>query len=163
MTAAPLFLIGIMLVIQCIFFELTWVVSIVLRNAGVVDVAWALGFTLSTIVYACLTHHSDVRHWTIGLMVAIWSLRLAWHLGVRFIRTYPKEDPRYAAMKESLSGNVQVRMLFIFLWQAAVLTLLTAPIAITLSDPQKGLGVFQFLAMVYGCCPYLVRLLPITN
>ncbi len=116
----------------------------------VVDLAWALGFALSTLLYACLTRHSDVRHWTIGLMVAIWSLRLAWHLGVRFVRTYPKEDPRYAAIKESMTGNVQAKMLLVFLWQAAVLTLLTAPIAITLCDRQTDLGVLQFLAIGFG-------------
>jgi steroid 5-alpha reductase family enzyme len=70
---------------------------------AVVDVAWGAGFVLvaltSAVVGTVLDDGSPWRRWVVTAMVAVWGLRLAWHVRSRAIGEHQgKEDPRYAEM-----------------------------------------------------------------
>ncbi len=138
---ADLLVIGLMMFI-------VWIVAIGIKNGGIVDVAWALGFTVSAALYAVLGHAGNGRQWAIILMVVLWSLRLAWHLGVRFKRWYPEEDPRYTALREKMGSFADEKMLLVFLWQGAILVLMTAPMAVAVADSQSEFTHLQFLAII---------------
>ena len=63
---------------------------------NVVDVAWGLGFVAVAAVAASLGHGDPTRRWLLLALVAIWGLRLSWHIQRK--TTGKGEDPRYAAM-----------------------------------------------------------------
>ena len=74
-----------------------------LDKAAVVDVAWGAGFVLvalaAAIVGTALDEGTGWRRWLVFAMVAVWGLRLAWHIRGRAVGEHEgKEDPRYAEM-----------------------------------------------------------------
>jgi steroid 5-alpha reductase family enzyme len=74
-----------------------------LGKVAVVDIAWGAGFVLVALVSALVATSRDAgspwRTWLVTVMVAVWGLRLAWHVRSRAIGDHQgKEDPRYAEM-----------------------------------------------------------------
>ena len=135
------------LAVILIYMSLTWLLSRAINNSGIVDVAWASGFSILSIYYLLATQHiNNLPKWVLAGMVSIWSLRLSWHLTSRFLHWFPEEDARYADLKKKLGKNVNTKMYFIFLWQGAVLCFLTAPLAVAALSSHKELGLIQFLA-----------------
>jgi steroid 5-alpha reductase family enzyme len=146
--SGALLLICVALVALSLMMISVWVASRAIHNYGLVDVAWALGFTLAAALYAYVGRISNGRQWAIILMMALWSLRLAWHLGVRFKHWYPSEDPRYTALKKKMGSFADAKMLLVFIWQAAILTFMTTPIAVAVTDSRSQFGPLQFLAII---------------
>ncbi len=61
-----------------------WLVSVRLRNAGIVDVFWGTSFVLSAVYYFGHTPTGDpLRKLLVLTCVCIWGLRLSIHLGWR--------------------------------------------------------------------------------
>ncbi len=89
------------------------VTALVSRRVGrvaVVDVVWGLGFVLVAVVSAVLG--DEPVRWVLLVMVAVWGLRLAWHIGKRQLGN-PHEDPRYAAMLKGQGFGTAVRRVFV--------------------------------------------------
>ncbi len=76
----------------------TWVISLPLRNASIVDSVWSLLFVAAAFTYAATTEApGGGRRWLILVLVTVWGLRLA---GYITIRNHGKgEDKRYQAMR----------------------------------------------------------------
>jgi steroid 5-alpha reductase family enzyme len=74
-----------------------------LGRVSVVDTAWGLGFVLVAAVAAVVGHGSEPRRILLLAIVALWGLRLSWHMHRR--NSGKGEDPRYAAMLEGLPGD----------------------------------------------------------
>ena len=57
---------------------LLWVVSLLLRNASIVDIFWGVGFVLSAWVYFAFTPQGFLpRKLLLASLVTIWGLRLS--------------------------------------------------------------------------------------
>ena len=72
-------------------------------RVSVVDTTWGLGFVLVASVAAVVGDGAGWRRLALLVIVAVWGLRLAWHLHQR--NSGKGEDPRYAAMLEKEQGN----------------------------------------------------------
>jgi steroid 5-alpha reductase family enzyme len=78
---------------------------------NVVDVAWGVGFVAIAAVAATLGHGDETRRWLLLALVAIWGLRLSWHIQRK---TAGKgEDPRYAALLRDARPLQVVRKVFL--------------------------------------------------
>jgi steroid 5-alpha reductase family enzyme len=78
---------------------------------NVVDVAWGVGFVAVATVAATLGHGDATRRWLLLALVAIWGLRLSWHIQHK---TMGKgEDPRYAAMLRDATTARVIRKVFV--------------------------------------------------
>lgn len=71
-------------------------VSRVLGRYSVVDVAWGLAFVAIAVVNGLLGDGTPWRRGVLVALVALWGLRLAWHIGRR--QSGHGEDPRYEAL-----------------------------------------------------------------
>lgn len=106
---------------------LTWLLSLALRDAGVADVAWGLGFVAVT---WCARALSDAPWTPVGVLslglVTCWGLRLALHV---FLRGRGQgEDRRYARWREEAGRSWWWRSYFtVFLLQAALLAVIAMP------------------------------------
>ena len=96
------------------------VTALVSRRVGrvsVVDVAWGLALTLVGVVLA--VRSPDGHSWLLVALVAVWGLRLSWHIWRR--SRGHGEDPRYAAMIGDGGWGTALRKVFGVQWLAVAL------------------------------------------
>jgi len=123
----PVTLWFVALPLACILMLATWLISIKIRNAGIVDIAWSGGFTLIAVLYFFAGTGWTPRKALITVMVSLWSLRLAIHLYRRVLGHHPKEDARYADFRKKWGVTFDSKMFGFFQIQAALLWVLTLP------------------------------------
>jgi steroid 5-alpha reductase family enzyme len=78
---------------------------------NVVDVAWGAGFVAVAAAGAALGHGDPPRRWLLLALVAIWGLRLSWHIQRKTAGN--KEDPRYEALLRDATPAQVVRKVFV--------------------------------------------------
>src|SRR5215208_6515252 len=107
---------------------LVWLLSLVLKNASIVDIFWGIGFlVISWLAFAFTPQGYLWRKQLIVAFITIWSLRLAIHIGAR--NWGKPEDFRYAKWrKESGTSWWWVSFFKVFLPQGALMWILSIPI-----------------------------------
>lgn len=114
-----------------------------------VDVVWGLGFVLTAAVTAVLADGPVWRRVLVTTLVAVWGLRLAWHIHRRN-RGKP-EDRRYQALLAKAPGNPNRYALYsVYLLQAAVMWVVSLPVQYA----QYGDG--PWVLVVIGVALWLV-------
>ncbi len=109
-----------------VFFQLFFLYAWNKKRNDVADLAWGLGFVLLALLAAVLVPSS--RSVLILILVSIWGIRLAYHIGSRFLRS-PEEDGRYQDMRQGWKGNPAFNSwLRVFMLQGAILVFVAAPI-----------------------------------
>jgi steroid 5-alpha reductase family enzyme len=110
-----------------------WLVSVRLRDAGIADVFWGLGFAMLAVFYALSFDGSAARTALVTTLASIWGGRLALHI-LRRSRGKP-EDPRYAAWRKAAGESFWWRSYFtVFLLQGFLMWIIAAPLAIAESS-----------------------------
>jgi steroid 5-alpha reductase family enzyme len=107
---------------------LLWAISLRLKNASIIDIAWGLSFVLMIWVAFALTPQGYLpRKDLVCALVTIWGLRLSLHIGVR--NWGKPEDFRYAAWREEHGANWWwVSFFQVFLLQGCLIWILSAPL-----------------------------------
>jgi steroid 5-alpha reductase family enzyme len=109
------------------YMTLVWLLSLVLRNAGIVDSFWGPGFA---VLAACAPLLAGARTWRDLLvlgMVAIWAARLAAHVTAR--NWGKDEDWRYRKWRDEAGAAFWWQSYFkVFALQGILLVLVAAPI-----------------------------------
>jgi steroid 5-alpha reductase family enzyme len=138
-------------------FLAVWAIAVRIRNAGIVDIAWAGGFSVIAVLYAALGPGWAPRRALIALMTVAWSLRLAGYLYRRVMGEHPKEDGRYVELRRRWAGtNVDLRFLVFFQVQALLDLALSTPMLLASINPTprfhplEWTGAGLWLAAVAG-------------
>ncbi len=129
----------------------TWIASVVRRDASLVDRVWGLGFVVLALTYALLGEGATLRTWLIVALVAVWGLRLSIYLTWR--NWGEGEDKRYQSMRRRASGSFALKSLVtVFGLQGLLAWLISLPLlaAATAGSPSgltwlDGLGVAVWL------------------
>jgi steroid 5-alpha reductase family enzyme len=117
---------GLTLAVAVVAMALTALVARRVGRVSVVDVTW--GLALTAVAVGCALVAGDWRSWLLVALVAVWGVRLSWHV---FARARGRgEDPRY---RELLGGTLdQVGMgtavRRVFLGQTAAVWLVALPL-----------------------------------
>ena len=112
----------------------TWVVSIVRRDASLVDRVWGLAFVVAAWAYAVTAGVWTARTWLVLVLVTVWGVRLTVYVTWR--NWGEGEDKRYVRMRErNPSGFVARSLATIFLLQGVLAWLVSLPLlAATAAD-----------------------------
>ena len=102
-----------------------WLVAQRTRNAGIVDVGWALTFAVVAGLYAARATAPVAAWLPIALAVGVWSLRLGGYLVVRGAATGPEEG-RYADLRARWQSHAARRFFVFFQAQAALTAVLSS-------------------------------------
>jgi len=106
-----------------------WIVYLFQRNAGIVDLGWALSFLVATWAYFFLGHGDLPKMMIVTGMVTLWAIRLLTHLYKRYDAS--KEDPRYSRMRQRWGGDPsELLFLMMFIFQGVLVVLISTPIFI---------------------------------
>jgi steroid 5-alpha reductase family enzyme len=132
---------------------LLWLFSLLIKNASIVDIFWGIGFVIVAWLDYAISPFMSSTKWLLLILVTIWGLRLALHIG---IRNWGKpEDFRYAKWREENGKSWPWISFFkVFLLQGILMWIIAAPIiSIRVTDgipPLSSLAVFGALAWAYG-------------
>ena len=127
--------------------SILWVIYYFKKNAGIVDIGWALGFVLSVWAYLFIGEGYRPKKWLITLMVTAWGIRLAWHLYQRFMLS--GEDPRYQEIRKSWgTQNTDFKFFVMFIFQGVLVVLLSLPFIIIAGDSEPGFYAVELLGLL---------------
>jgi len=116
-----------------------WVVSLVRRDASIVDVFWGVGFVLVAAVAFALGDGHPERKLLVAGATAVWGLRLAGHLAWR--NHGAGEDPRYRRMRERHGARFPlVSLATVFGLQGVLMWLVSLPVQVAQAVPGPPLG-----------------------
>jgi|SoiMethySBSTD1v2_1073268.scaffolds.fasta_scaffold88074_5 steroid 5-alpha reductase family enzyme len=135
-----------------------WQVQLTTGNTGWIDVFWTFGLGAVAII-ASLVPISDgpwphARQIMVAILVAVWSLRLGWHILMR-TRTVG-DDPRYRQLITQWGTDAARQMFWQLQKQAAVSLVLAISIVLAAQNPHPGLrtqdvlGLATLIAAIVG-------------
>jgi len=111
-----------------------WGVQWRTRNAGFVDVCWALGVGVLGVGFALAATDGDaVRRALIAACAGLWGLRLGGYLLARVASE--AEDGRYRALREQWGRRTQPYLFIFFQVQALWAVIFAAPMLIAARNP----------------------------
>ncbi len=114
------------------------------RNAGVVDVVWSLGVAAAAAFIAASGSGGIVPRVLVGVLGAVWGLRLGTHLWQR--TSVEPEDGRYAQLRQAI-GNTPWKWFMFFQFQALLIVLFAMPFLAVAANPQNRFGIACFAAV----------------
>lgn len=136
------------LAIASLLMVLVWLVSVKIKNAGIVDIAWSAGFTPMVWIYFWLAPGDPSRKLIITAMVTGWSLRLGLHLYQRVMGHHPTEDSRYAQFREKWGPHFNRNMFGFFQIQAVLLWVLSLPFLLACMNRSTGIQLLEWIGLV---------------
>lgn len=143
MTMFSIFLAG--LAIAAGYFFLTWLVSVKIKNYGLLDAAWSYGVAILAPLYAWLGPGDATRKWAATAIGVAWSLRLGTHILTRVIGHHPAEDARYQTLRARWPGSGM--FLVFFELQAVLVVIFSLPFLLMSFNTEPGLKVVEILGL----------------
>lgn len=104
-----------------------YIASLVKKNMSIVDIAWGLGFVLIAWLSHALAPSKTLLVGFIAVLITIWGLRLALHIGKR---NHGKgEDPRYQKWRKDWGNTILWRsFLQVFVLQGIMMFVVASPV-----------------------------------
>ena len=129
----------------------TWLLSLALGDASIVDIAWGLGFVLVAWVSFAVGDGADAHRWLVALLTTLWGARLAGYLAWRNIGK--GEDFRYQAMRRRYGARFGIVSLFlVFGVQGLAMWTVSLPVqAAQVPDTPDSLTVLDFAGIALWC------------
>ena len=143
MSMTSLFLAG--LAIATGYFFLTWLVSVKIRNYGLLDAAWSYGVAILAPLYAIMGPGDAVRKWAVTAIGVAWSLRLGTYILTRVIGHHPVEDARYQTLRARWPGSGM--FLLFFQLQAVMVVVFSLPFLLMSFNTTPRLQAVEILGL----------------
>jgi steroid 5-alpha reductase family enzyme len=137
------------IVLLFVYFTLWYALATFTKNAGIIDIGWGLGFVVVAL-YQQITNGVTFG-WILVIMVALWGLRLAYHIGKRNLGK--PEDFRYANFRKEWGKSFFVRAYFqLFLFQG----LLMGIVSFSFLEGIKNEEVLSWILFVIGMILFVI-------
>ncbi|MFM8955413.1 MAG: DUF1295 domain-containing protein [Actinomycetota bacterium] len=149
LTGASLVLVGAIVAIACMMLTV-WAISLVMRDASIVDIAWGSGFVLVAWVSYWLSDGNSTRSLLLTVLTTIWGLRLAIYLAKRNLGH--GEDFRYQAMRRKHGARFAIVSLYtVFGLQGLLMFVVSLPVQLGQVQTEPDLGPLGWLGvLVWG-------------
>jgi steroid 5-alpha reductase family enzyme len=134
------------LLVAAVMFAL-WVLGLRNRNFSYVDIGWSCNFAVLGVFYALLAPGYPLRRAIIATMFSVHGLRLGWHLARRIIGE--PEEGRYVQLRKEwgASGNLNLKFLGFFEFQAALNAFLALPLLIVCFNRAPQIHPLEFIGL----------------
>ena len=125
----------------------TWLVSLVLKNASIVDLIWGFGFVVVGWVTYLGSDTTSALSTLSLVLVTIWGLRLAVYLTWR---NHGKgEDFRYVAMRKRWGQRFPIISLFtVFGLQGTIMWVVSLPVQLVMTKSDSKIGLLAILGVI---------------
>jgi steroid 5-alpha reductase family enzyme len=127
----------------------TWLISVIKRDASIVDSVWSVMILASALTYSLAVEPYGTRSAVILTLALLWALRLS--LYVTWRNWGEGEDRRYQVIRRKYEPHFAVKSLgIIFLFQACLAWIVSMPLWVALTIPMAMTG-WDILAVVLWC------------
>lgn len=117
----------------------TWIVSVVIRNASIVDVVWGLGFVVVAWVSRAVGDGDAARQWLLTILTTVWGVRLGGYLFWR--NSGHGEDFRYRSMRKRWGRRFPlISLVTVFALQGTLMWIVSLGVQIGQDDPSPSVG-----------------------
>jgi steroid 5-alpha reductase family enzyme len=117
-----------------------------LRNASVVDPGWAMGVAMLAVIYAAVCGGTP-RAWLIATMAGLWGVRLSLYLLLTRVIGHPEEG-RYVQLRKEWGGNLPLKFLAFFEFQALLCVILSGPFLLAAMNPRAEMSGFEIAGAI---------------
>jgi steroid 5-alpha reductase family enzyme len=116
---------------------LTWLVSLAVTDASIVDIIWGAGFVVVAATAAIVGEGFSDRRYLVLALVGVWGLRLSGYLAWRNLGH--GEDYRYLAMRKKFGASFWWISLFqVFLLQGVLMWVVSLPVQLSASAEEPA-------------------------
>jgi len=125
-----------------------WKVQKISGNTGWIDVFWTFGLGAVAVIASLVPSAGGQPHprqILVATLVALWSLRLGWHILVRTRAV--GDDPRYRQLITQWGADAARRMFWQLQKQATVSLVLALSIVLAARNPHPGLRLQDLLGL----------------
>ena len=124
-----------------------WAISLLRRDASIVDPFWGAGFGLTAWLVLVWNYPVPGRVWMLAGMTTIWGMRLSLFLLWR--NWSHGEDRRYAAMREKHGSRFWwISLITVFLLQGVIMWLVAFPLQVTAAVlSENSIGWLDYLGV----------------
>ncbi|RNL54278.1 DUF1295 domain-containing protein [Pedobacter jejuensis] len=150
-----LFIALVSLIACCTIMFLVWLWAKKIKNAGVVDVFWALNFPVITLITYFLSEGFETRKILICSIFLLAELRLGLHLWQRVIGHLEEEEGRYQQLRKEWGDKVERNFFFFFQFQAISNVLLTIPIFIITANPSTKISILEYVGLAIWAIAFI--------
>jgi len=124
-----------------------WISQVFTKNAGVIDIGWALGLAVLTAIYTFTLDGYRVRQIMLLCMISLWAMRLSGLLIRRMIRS-KKEDERYQLLRRDWAPNINFKFFLLFEIEAVLDLVLSIPFLIICFNPDPQLSFIEIFGIL---------------
>jgi steroid 5-alpha reductase family enzyme len=137
-----------------VYMIIWFIVSLVIRRNDVADVAWGGGFIVAAAAALLVSDRATDRAILVTLLVVIWGIRLALHIGLR--NRGKQEDARYRKWREEWGKHVVLHSFFqIFMLQGVLLLMISIPVIVTITAQGAPLGALDVIGALVWATGFL--------
>jgi len=137
------------LVVIALMMSAVWIVSVIARDASIVDIVWGLGFVVVAWSSWIVSDSTDGTDLAIRVCVTVWGLRLAGYLAWRNLGK--GEDYRYQAMRKKYGARFPLISLFsVFLLQGTFMWVVSLPVQLVHMVDGGGSAVVAIGAVLWA-------------
>ncbi|WP_306252338.1 DUF1295 domain-containing protein [Parvularcula sp. IMCC14364] len=137
-------------VIMLMIFIFVWAISVVIKNASIVDILWGPACAGPAVLTYFLADGTEPRALVLTILTALWGGRLGLYLARRNLGH--GEDFRYVAMRESVArkdGNFVIWSLYrVFLLQLCIAFFVSLPTQVGQIGGPETLGLLAITGIV---------------
>ena len=140
---------GAAIAIACMMIAV-WAISLVMRDASIVDIAWGSGFVLVAWVSYWLSDGNSTRSLLLTVLTTIWGLRLAFYLAKRNLGH--GEDFRYQSMRRKHGDRFAIVSLYtVFGLQGLFMFIVSLPVQLGQVREEPGFCIIGVVCvLVWG-------------
>ena len=132
----------------------TWLLSLAIKNASIVDIVWGLGFAITSWVLALAIDGDSTRQILLAFMVGLWGVRLGSYLAKRNLGH--GEDWRYKAMRKKKGAKFGlISLVTVFGLQGALMFIVSLPVMFGNSDSTPGVGPIAVVGIMVWAVGFL--------
>lgn len=147
MSFFQVYIYGLLVIIALM--SLLWIISVIIKNASIVDLFWGFGFVLSSGYYFISLEGFSARKIILMVLVFIWGMRLSAYLTWR---NHGKgEDFRYREFRKKYGENRYWWISFfqVFILQGILMWLISAPLlGAQYYGVSKSLNILDFAGII---------------
>ena len=131
-----------------VLFVLLWVVQVLRKDAGVVDIGWTLGVGAMAVASGWAGRGWWLRGVVVALMGGVWAARLVLYILKDRILRSKGEDGRYQRLRAYWGARANAWFFLFFTSQSLLVVLFTLPFLPAVDHPVHAWTLFDSLAVL---------------